>query len=150
MINKKIVFLIVTVFFVIILSGCDFLQEEDETVSISKRIELFQSDLNNSNYSGLDDNFHPDMISFDNYQDSTVISSGPLQISNAPFTFGSPSVSDTNTSGEKRAEGSFENDLGATGTYDAIMKEDGDENWKILEITITIGSSDYTLRTIAN
>ena len=149
MFNKKIVLLLPLVVLSILFIGCGQLLP-DETVSISDRIDKFEDDLNDGNYNNLNDNFHPEMISYYNYLDSSVISSGPLQSDNAPFTFGSPTTRDTNTSGEKSATGLFTNGLGATGSYSAIMKEDGDDIWKILEITITIGTQTYPLRTISN
>ena len=132
--------LIVTMFF-----SCE--EDSGEEMSISERIDAFETSLNNGDYTNIADHFHPDMTSYDTYQDGSLLNTGLLASTRSPFTFGAPTTAD-NGDGTYSAEGSFSNSEGA-GTYDAEMKEDGDNNWKILEMNITVGASTLPIQGIS-
>jgi len=119
-----------------LLYSCDMLATE--TMSIPDRIQAFEDDLNNGDYT-LQNHFHPDMSGYDNYADAATLNTGVLGEANAPFSFGTPVVSGSS------ASGSFSSNGGADGSYTATMREDGADNWKIYEMKIygSSTSSDY-------
>ncbi|MDC7235580.1 MAG: hypothetical protein PQJ58_20315 [Spirochaetales bacterium] len=134
---------------VMICFSCDLFAKADEEL-IKTRISAFQSTLNAGGYTNttLNAHFHEDMVSYNAYLDSEIFTIGPLNPLNGPFTFGTPSLSasgdDYDISGTYAAEGAGVDD----GNYTAIMRQEGSD-WKILEMTIDVGSSvDYTIRTL--
>ena len=74
------------------------------------------------------------MVSYESYADGSVIAAGPLGTGNEPFTFGTPTVTDSGSN--KTATGTVTSGGGLDDTYTAVMKEDGDDNWKIYSFTI--------------
>ena len=122
--------LIVSLFF-----SCE--EDKAEEMTVAERINAFEADLDNGDYANIADNFHPEMTSYETYQDGDVLNTGHIRSSYAPFDFSDPS---TSGSGTVTATGSFANNVVSDGTYTASMKEDGDNNWKILSIVISAGT----------
>ncbi len=123
--------LLITLFF-----SCE--EDSAEEYSIKERINAFEDDLNDGDYDDLADNFHPDMPSYDTYQDGSVLNAGHIAEAYYPFNFSEPSP--TSGSGTVTVTGTFSNSADS-GSYEANMKEDGDDNWKILKLVITIGTT---------
>ncbi len=130
-----IVLLVLLCGFMFVFTSCE---EEIDEVTIPERISELETDLNNGDYGSVYLNFHPDMPSYDSYKSESVINVGFLSDVYAPFNFGTPTVLGSS------ASGTFSHSLGGTGTYTATMKEDGSDNWKILSLSITIGTSTST------
>lgn len=109
-------------------------EDSNDEVSVKERIEKFQDSLNDGDYDGLDKHFHPDMVSYDSYADGSVIAAGPLGSGNEPFNLGTPTVTDSGSN--KTATGTVTSGGGLDDSYTAVMREDGDDNWKIYSFTI--------------
>ena len=139
--KKKIKYLMI-ILSLIVFYSCDLL---DPTAKVEARIDAFESDLNSEDYSRLQDNFHPSMISYDSYNSEAIIASGFLSVDNAPFSFGVPSVSGSGST--YTAYGTFSNSVPASGTYTAVMKEYSGE-WLIYELNVTIGVNTATIKTL--
>ncbi len=122
--------------------SCDLFQDN---VSVESRIQSFEDDLNGNNYTNLYNYYrlnHPDSPSYDSYVDSSVLNSGPLAFSNAPFTFGTPVIVDS--SNGKSASGTLTyNSTDFTYVFD--MRED-DGDWKIYYLYIGGSPIIKTLR----
>ena len=112
----------ITVIAASIFTGC---AEASETVSIAERIQLLQDDLNAADYDSVYLNFHPEMDTYYQCKDGTTFSNGSFPESYAPFTFGSPTITNNVATGTLSSGG-------INGTYTFTMKEDGEDNWKIL------------------
>jgi len=141
---KKIIKAVMFTALILMIFSCDLVEEDPEAL-VEDRIDDFESDLNDGNYDDLTDHFHPDMVSYDSYMDSSIIANGPLGTNRSSFKFGSPDISESGSKYD--AEGSFESDVVDDGSYSAVMKEDGDD-WKILSIDITVGIDTYEIRTL--
>ncbi|QEN07257.1 hypothetical protein EXM22_04370 [Oceanispirochaeta crateris] len=131
-------------FLVLMFFGCDLL-DEAATYSITERIEAFEDTLNDGDYSNLKTHFHPAMESYDTYLKEEVFSSGPLSSGNAPFNF--ELLATTDGSGDdKTASGTLTHLNLDDGLFTATMREDGDDNWKIYDMTITVDDYPYLIK----
>ncbi|MBF9017312.1 MULTISPECIES: hypothetical protein [unclassified Oceanispirochaeta] len=146
---KNIIKATVLIVLVLMVFSCDLFTDDPETL-IKSRISSFETTLNSGVYTNttLNSHFHKDMESYDAYLSSEIFTIGPLNPLNGDFHFGSPSVSSSGSNytatGTYAADGTGVDD----GTYIATMKEEGD-SWKILVMTIDVGSSvDYTIRNL--
>lgn len=142
---KNIMKATVLLILILMVFSCSLFEDQPEVI-IASRIDSFESDLNNGNYSNLQNHLHPDMISYDSYSDPAVIMTGPLAEANKNFTFG---LAVSKKSGNDYiAGGNFSSDGGADTEYVAVMRETGDD-WKILTMTIDPDSSDpYIIKTL--
>ena len=129
--NKTILLLTIAAVVSVFLVGC-----EDDLIKTSKteRVQQFASDLNNDRSSAYQ-NIHPDASSRDLYKN-------PSQWDNAGFDAGPYSFPISTQSGNDLT-GTVDapNDLGFDGeSFRFTMKEDGEDNWKILRLEIPDGS----------
>jgi hypothetical protein len=125
--KKAILFLIVTVS-VLILSGCP---EEFETTSISQRVDQLESDLNNDRLSAYQ-NLHPDASDRNTGARTEVYWENVFP--GGPYTLSVSSITEP-TAVVAVSPASF----GSTANF--TMKEDGEDNWKILSIDYPPGGS---------
>jgi hypothetical protein len=122
----RIGFAVFCVFLVSLLTGCP---EDLETTSIRDRIAQFESDINN-NRSEAYKNIHPDATQRDLYKDPSQWNSDFGTPGTYTHSFPNPSITNNiATATISSSDGSLN---GQTATF--TMKEDGEDNWKILKL----------------
>lgn len=106
-------------------------EEELETTSISERIDQFESDLNNDRLSAYQ-NLHPD----NNDRDTGARTQAywDNQFPGGPYT-----INITGTVGSTVTTSVTPTTVASSAEF--VMKEDGDDNWKILTIDFPIGGA---------
>mgnify|MGYP006290999607 FL=1 len=128
----RVVIIFVAIIAAFVLVGCE---EELTTTSRTERVQQFESDLNNDR-SNAYTNIHPDATSRDLFRN-------PAQWDTAGFDAGPYSFNIGGQSGND-VTGTIDapNDVGFdTATFRFTMKEDGEDNWKILRLEIPDGGS---------
>lgn len=134
---KKILNASLIVLIILMVFSCDLFSEDG--LSITERIQSFQDDLNNDNYSNLINHYHPDMVGYDQWKDTSNYDSTPISQDEDGFNFYNIIVSGSSASGSFSCDSS-----GASGTFSAVMKE-SDGNWLIYSLTITVGATDFEI-----
>ncbi|MBN2532108.1 MAG: hypothetical protein JXB88_04420 [Spirochaetales bacterium] len=129
---KKIIimFMVFSALF-IMLTGCPPIEE---TMSIEERIKSFEDGLNNSNREDLYENFHPDAGQYEQIKDPDYWEESIFFYGNRPFDFSN--LSDPVDAGSGKMEVTADYTSGVdSGSCTFVMKEDGADDWYILQFT---------------
>lgn len=132
--NRTILLLMIAAVVSVFLLGC-----EDDIVKTSKteRVQQFASDLNNDRSSAYQ-NIHPDAASRDLYKDPDEWDAAGFD--EGPYSFPISTQDGNDLTGNVDAP----NDVGFDGEpFRFTMKEDGEDNWKILRLEIPDGGSVF-------
>ena len=139
---KKIIFGMFLILTVSIMSSCSIVDQENNSVSVSERINKFEKDVNNGDNVEISENFHSEIESSLQTNWYSIFVNGPLDSTHSPVIFSEPtSITDSTLTNEKTARGvMLDKDDHAT-NYSMIMKEDGDDIWMIK--SLQLGIQDY-------
>jgi hypothetical protein len=125
---RRLVVLLMSVAVMVLVSSCE---EDMETTSISERIAQLESDLNNNRAAAFE-NVHPDASDFG--------ASRTPAYWDAIFPGGPYTLTISSISGDVAFVTSSP-DFSGNGSCTFNMKEDGEDNWKIISADIPNGGS---------
>lgn len=120
--------LAVTALLLLLLTGCP--TDEDDSVSISRRVNMFMDDVNGDNYGNLWRHMHPDSSAY-TARRSEDTWTGDFPKADRPFTLGTLNIADdlvtTTITDDNSAQYNGDSQI-------FNMKEDGKDVWKILSM----------------
>ncbi|OQY34718.1 MAG: hypothetical protein B6241_04040 [Spirochaetaceae bacterium 4572_59] len=142
--NKLLSVAVVLLISIFSFASCELL-EEDDSVSVEERIEIFEDDVNSGVSINITPNFHSDMKSATQANWDGVFAYSPLDSTHIPVNFEVPESIEQNTPvpGEVTASGIMFDKESSRSDYIFTFKEEtsGDGIWLIK--TITLNNQDF-------